>query len=63
MNGAPVLTYELGSPELMAAIAKSKFKNAEGFGKKIEGHIMITDHQDGCDFRNMKILEHQTTEK
>jgi hypothetical protein len=56
MNGAPVLTYELGSPELLAAIAKSKFRNAKGFGKKIEGHIMITDHQDGCDFRNMKIL-------
>ncbi|QTN31428.1 DUF1080 domain-containing protein [Akkermansiaceae bacterium] len=56
VNGSPVLGYELGSPELMAAIAKSKFKGAEGFGKKIEGHIMLTDHQDGCDFRNMKIL-------
>lgn len=55
LNGSPVLSYELGSPELMAAIAKSKFKNAEGFGKKIEGHIMLTDHQDGCEFRNMKI--------
>jgi hypothetical protein len=57
LNGAPVVTYELGSPELMAAIAKSKFRNAEGFGKKIDGHIMLTDHFDGCEFRNMKILE------
>lgn len=56
VNGSPVLGYELGSPELMASIAKSKFKDAAGFGKKIEGHIMLTDHQDGCEFKNMKIL-------
>lgn len=56
VNGAPVLTYELGSPELLAAIAKSKFKDAAGYGTKIDGHIMLTDHGDGCDFRNMKIL-------
>ncbi len=58
VNGSPVLTYELGSPELMAAISKSKFKDAAGYGKKIDGHIMLTDHQDGCEFRNMKILEY-----
>lgn len=57
LNGSPVLKYELGSPELMASIEKSKFKAAKGFGTKIQGHIMLTDHQDGCDFRNMKILE------
>lgn len=57
LNGSPVVTYDLGSPELMAAIANSKFKNAQGFGKKSDGHIMLTDHIDGCEFRNMKILE------
>lgn len=55
LNGAPVLTYELGSPELAAAIAKSKFRNAKGFGTKTEGHIMLTDHIDACSFRNIKI--------
>jgi len=55
LNGAPVLEYELGSPELAAAIEKSKFKNAQGFGTKIEGPIMLTDHYDECSFRNMKI--------
>lgn len=55
VNGSPVLEYDLESPELLAAIAKSKFKNAKGFGKKIEGHIMLTDHNDECWFRNMKI--------
>lgn len=56
LNGSPVLTYELESPELLALIAKSKFKNAKDFGKKITGPIMLTDHHDKCSFRSMKIL-------
>jgi len=57
LNGAKVVEYELGSEELKAAIAKSKFKKAEGFGTKIEGHLMLTDHKDECWFRNIKIRE------
>ncbi len=56
LNGAKVVEFTLGSPELMKAIAKSKFANEEGFGRKTEGHIMITDHNDRCSFRNVKIL-------
>lgn len=56
LNGTQVLAYELESDELKTAIAKSKFKNAKDFEKKIDGHIMLTDHFDGCSFRNMKIL-------
>lgn len=56
LNGAKVLAYELESEELMAAIAKSKFAKAKDFGKKVEGHIMLTDHIDECSFRNVKIL-------
>lgn len=55
LNGAKVLEYTLGSPEVKAGIATSKFKNAPGFGEKIEGHLMLTDHQDECWFRNLKI--------
>lgn len=55
LNGAKVLSYTLGSPELLDGISKSKFKNAEGFGKKIQGHIMLTDHFDECSFRDLKI--------
>jgi Domain of Unknown Function (DUF1080) len=61
LNGVLVLQYELESPELKTAIAKSKFKEIEGFDRKIAGHIMLTDHVDGCDFRNLKILA--STEK
>ena len=55
LNGAKVLEYTLGSPEVKAGIAGSKFKNVPGFGEKIEGHVMLTDHQDECWFRNLKI--------
>lgn len=57
LNGAKVLEYELGSEAVMAGVANSKFKNAPGFGTKIRGHIMLTDHQDECWFRNIKIRE------
>jgi hypothetical protein len=57
LNGAKVLAYELGSAELLKAVAESKFKKAAGFGTKIKGHIMLTDHGDEAWFRNIKIRE------
>ncbi|MST94831.1 MAG: DUF1080 domain-containing protein [Pedosphaera sp.] len=57
LNGAKVLAYDLGSDEVKAALAASKFKNAPAFGDKIKGHIMLTDHSDEAWFRNMKIRE------
>lgn len=57
LNGKNVLTYELGSEAVKAGIAKSKFKNDAGFGDKIDGHIMLTYHQDDCWYRNVKIRE------
>lgn len=57
LNGKKVLEYELGSDTLKAAIAESKFKDSPGFGTKIKGHIMLTDHGDECWFRNIKIRE------
>lgn len=60
LNGAKVLTYELGREATKTALTASKFKNAPAFGSKIRGHIMLTDHQDECSFRNLKI---RATEK
>lgn len=57
LNGKKVLEYELGSDAVKAAVAASKFKNSAGFGTKISGHIMLTDHQDECWFRNLKLRE------
>jgi hypothetical protein len=57
LNGAKVLEYELGSEAVKAGVAKSKFKNIAGFGEKIRGHILLTEHHDEALFRNVKIRE------
>lgn len=55
LNGEKVLEYELGSKEVLDAVADSKFKPVAGFGTKIRGHILLTDHRDEAWFRNIKI--------
>ena len=57
LNGVKVLAYDLGSEEVKAALAKSKFKSAAGFGDKIKGHILLTNHQDEAWYRNLRIRE------
>jgi hypothetical protein len=55
LNGAQVLTYELESEPVKAALAKSKFAKFPDFGKKIDGHIMLTDHGDEAWYRVIRI--------
>lgn len=57
LNGVKVLEYKLGSAEIKAAVAKSKFKDVRGFGEKISGHILLTDHHEETWFRNIKIRD------
>lgn len=57
LNGEKVLAYELGSAETKAALAQSKFKNSPGFGDKIKGHILLTNHKDEAWYRNLRIRE------
>ncbi|MBI4660480.1 MAG: DUF1080 domain-containing protein [Verrucomicrobia bacterium] len=57
LNAEKVLEYELGSEEVLAGVAKSKFKDVKGFGTKIKGHILLTDHRDEAWFRSVKIRE------
>lgn len=55
LNGELVLEYTCGSEEVLANVATSKFKKVKDFGKKVTAHIMLTDHNSGCSFRNLKI--------
>ncbi|MFT4691583.1 MAG: 3-keto-disaccharide hydrolase [Verrucomicrobiia bacterium] len=57
LNGAKVLAYECGSKRVLDAVQESKFKKVEGFGMKVRGHILLTDHKDECKFRNLKLRE------
>ncbi len=55
LNGEKVLEYECGSEPLKAAIAESKFRAIPGFGNKISGHILLTEHGNDAWFQNIKI--------
>ena len=55
LNGTRVLQYELDSPALREAIAKSKFKDVARFGKLQNGFILLQDHGDRVWYRNIKI--------
>ena len=55
LNGTKSVAFELGSEELKALIAKSKYKNTAGFGVKKPGPILLQDHGDEVSVRNMKI--------
>lgn len=57
LNGQKVLEYELGSDEVKAGVAKSKFKAVPHFGERVKGHILLTDHNDEATFRSLKILD------
>ena len=55
LNGVKVIEYELESPALMAAKAKSKFKDEPGWGTKLKGHILLQDRGDEVAFRNIRL--------
>jgi len=55
LNGTKVLSYELGSPALKAAVAESKFKDVARFGTPQKGHILLQDHGDQVWFKSIRI--------
>lgn len=55
LNGAKTLEFVIGSPELKALVAKSKYKNAAGFGDKKASPILLQDHGDEVCVKNMKL--------
>ena len=51
-QGARVRARQPGAPQ---AIAKSKFKDIERFGKPLKGYILLQDHGDAVCYRNVKV--------
>lgn len=56
-NGVKVADFEPRGEKFKAMIAKSKFKNWQGFGQNEKGHIGLQDHGNKVSFRNIKIRE------
>ena len=57
LNGTKVSEIDTASDEWKERIAKSKFKNVQGFGLNAKGKIMLQDHGDKVWFRNLSITE------
>jgi len=57
LNGDCVLKYRIGSPELAAAKTASKFKNEPRWGTRFPTPILLQDHGDAVEFRDIRIRE------
>ena len=55
MNGVKYIEYVWGSDDFKAHIAKSKFKDMEGFAKQPSGYIGLQGDHGQVSFRNIKI--------
>jgi hypothetical protein len=55
LNGVKVVEYDLGSEQLKALIAKSKFKNNPNFAQSTDGYIMFQHHGQKVWLKDIKI--------
>ncbi len=55
LNGFLVVSYEINSPEWKAVLAKSKFAGAKEYAQMPEGRIVLQDHGNRVNFRNIRI--------
>lgn len=55
LNGKKIVDFDLGTPRMDAALAKSKYKNIAGFADRRQGHIILQDHNEEVYFRDLKI--------
>ena len=55
LNGVKVVEFDLGTPLMDSALARSKYKSIPNFAERRAGHIVLQDHVDEVYFRNIKI--------
>ncbi|GAC1465442.1 MAG: hypothetical protein PVSMB1_15130 [Gemmatimonadaceae bacterium] len=55
LNGSKVVEFDLGTAQMDAALARSKYRNIPNFAQRRTGHIVLQDHGDEVYFRAIKI--------
>lgn len=57
LDGRRVLEYDLSDERLRERIGKSKFGDFPGFGREVEGHVVLQHHGTEAWFRSIRIEE------
>lgn len=57
LNGVRTVAFEIGSPELLERVSKSKYAKTKDFGLKMASPILIQDHGGELDVRSVKLRE------
>jgi hypothetical protein len=57
LNDKKIVTYEIGSPDWIGRVGASKFRTMPKFGTFAEGYLVLQDHGDRVQFRNIKVRE------
>lgn len=55
LNGTKVVVAELGSPDWIARVKRSKFATMPGYGRNDTGYIGLQDHGDRVAYRKIRI--------
>lgn len=55
LNGVKVVEYEIGSPAWAALVKGSKFNEWPQYGTRKTGHLVLQDHGDRVQYRNLRV--------